>query len=271
MSHTQREDACSAGPVPSALREELDGYQWARNNAGMSGAEIYRLYGKANAPELYLKYGKHAFAGDITAEMVRHRWLASHLPLPAIVHFSQTSDEAWLLTTAVPGKTACQMLETHPEASADVVDALAVFMRRLHAIPVSGCPFNSGHMHRLSLAHERIGAGLVDIDDFDDERRGWTAEQVWKNMHTLLPFTPDPVVAHGDFSLDNLFIHEGQVTGMIDVGRAGVADRYQDLAILWNCLGEFDPALQERLFRQYGIISPDSRKLQFHRMLDEFF
>ncbi|MCY3126397.1 hypothetical protein ECE26_17640, partial [Acinetobacter baumannii] len=42
----------------------------------------------------------------------------------------------------------------------------------------------------------------------------------------------------------NLIFDEGKLIGCIDVGRVGIADRYQDLAILWNCLGEFSPSLQ---------------------------
>jgi len=152
-----------------------------------------------------------------------------------------------------------------------VVDALAAFLRHLHAIPAGECPFNSDHALRLSRARLRIDAGLIEVDEFDEERQGWTAEQVWDAMRELLPLTPDPVVTHGDFSLDNLLIHDGQVIGCIDAGRVGIADRYQDLAILWNSLGEFGPALQDRLLEQYGIADPDRRKLQFHLMLDELF
>ncbi len=144
-------------------------------------------------------------------------------------------------------------------------------MHRLHSIPVSECPFNSDHTLRLARAAARIDAGLVDVDDFDEERAGWTAERIWDEMQSLLPLSPDRVVTHGDFSLDNLLIHDGEVVGCIDVGWAGIADRYQDLAILWNCLGEVGPALQERLFRRYGIPEPDRRKLEFHLMLDELF
>jgi aminoglycoside 3'-phosphotransferase-1 len=36
-------------------------------------------------------------------------------------------------------------------------------------------------------------------------------------MHKLLPFSPDSVVTHGDFSLDNLFFDEGKLIGCIDV------------------------------------------------------
>ena len=142
--------------------------------------------------------------------------------------------------------------------------ALLDFLRRLHAIPVEACPFSGDHAHRLAIARARIDAGLVDVDDFDEERRGWTAEAVWNELNDLLPLAPDPVVAHGDFSLDNLIVEGHAVVGCIDVGRTGIADRYQDLAILWNCLHEFGPALQARLLRQYGFSSPDRRTLQFH-------
>ncbi|NKD54942.1 MULTISPECIES: APH(3')-I family aminoglycoside O-phosphotransferase [unclassified Haematospirillum] len=271
MGYTQREEVCSAARLPSVLREELEGYNWARDNVGQSGAAIYHLYGKTHAPELYLKYGKSTVADDIASEMVRLSWLAACMPLPAIAHFTRTADEAWLLTTAMPGRTVYQMLEAYPDARIDLVDALAEFLRRLHAVPVSSCPFNSGHIFRLALAQQRINAGLVDADDFDEERQGWAVEQVWEEMHTLLPFSPELVVTHGDFSLDNLLVCEGRVIGCIDVGQVGIADRYQDLSILWRGLGKFSPSLQERLFQQYGIPNPDWRKLQFHLMLDEFF
>lgn len=56
---------------------------------------------------------------------------------------------------------------------------------------------------------------------------------------------------------------------MIDVGRLGVADRYQDLAILWNNLEEY--GLGAELLRAYGEAEPDETRLRFHLMLDELF
>lgn len=271
MSHIQRETSCSRPRLNSNMDADLYGYKWARDNVGQSGATIYRLYGKPDAPELFLKHGKGSVANDVTDEMVRLNWLTEFMPLPTIKHFIRTPDDAWLLTTAIPGKTAFQVLEEYPDSGENIVDALAVFLHRLHSIPVCNCPFNSDRVFRLAQAQSRMNNGLVDASDFDDERNGWPVEQVWKEMHKLLPFSPDSVVTHGDFSLDNLIFDEGKLIGCIDVGRVGIADRYQDLAILWNCLGEFSPSLQKRLFQKYGIDNPDMNKLQFHLMLDEFF
>jgi len=266
-----REEACDAIALPAPLSARLIGYQWARDTVGEAGGAVYRLLGKAGAPDLFLKHGQGTIAGDITDEMVRLRWLVRHIPVPAVKAFVSTRDEAWLLMTAVPGQAAYQILEAHSDTRMAVVDALAKFLRRLHAIPISECPFISNDTYRLACARERIDAGLVDEDDFDEEREGWTAEQVWDAMQRTLPIAPDPVVTHGDFSLDNILMLDGEVVGCIDTGRVGIADRYQDLAILWNSLGEFGASLQDRLFEQYGIADADERKLQFHLMLDELF
>ena len=271
MIEMNREEACAAVPTPANISADLTGYKWARDTVGESGGAVYRLHGKVDAPDLFLKHGKGAFADDISDEMVRLGWLAKYISVPTVAHFARTPDEAWLLMTAVPGKTAHQVLEACPELRLAVVDELAIFLRRIHAIPVSECPFTSDHGYRLACARARIDAGLVEEDDFDDEREGWTAEQVWDAMQDLLPLAPDPVVTHGDFSLDNLLIRGSEVVGCIDAGRAGIADRYQDLAIVWNCLGEFGASFQERFLTQYGIPAPDQDKLKFYLLLDELF
>jgi len=264
------EETAACLSMPEKLATLLSGYQWVRDTIGESGGSVYRLQHEGR-PDLFLKYGRGEVAADILDETVRLRWLAAHMPVPRIVYSVSTSDEAWLLMTALVGQTAHQCLTGHPHSSIAIVDALAAFMRRLHAIPTSACPFNSDHAYRLAQARDRLDAGLVDEDDFDEERQGWTAQAVWNAMNGLLPFAPDPVVTHGDFSLDNLLMADGAVVGCIDVGRVGIADRYQDIAILWNCLGEFEASLQRRFLDQYGVHDVDRTKLQFHLMLDEFF
>lgn len=266
-----REEACAAGTVPASLAPAVVGYRWARDRVGESGATIHRLHGKPGAPELFLKQGRGATADDITDEVTRLRWLAARLPVPAVIQFVRTPDEAWLLMTAMPGKTAAQLMVANSDDRPAIVDALASFLRRLHAIPVEQCPFRGDHAYRLAQARERIDAGLVDEDDFDAEREGWTAEQVWDALQRLLPMASDRVVTHGDFSLDNLLMLDGEVVGCIDAGRLGVADRYQDLAILWNGLGAFDAPLRDRFLASYGVAELAHDRLDFHLMLDELF
>lgn len=276
MSISKKTLAAVTAAMPASMAAAVAGHGWARSDGGASDAAVYRLQGQGAAPGLYLKHGVEAAAADIADEMARLCWLAPYLPVPAVRQFARVADpdQAWLLMTAIPGITASAVLEANPALGPAVVDALAAFLRRLHAIPVRDCPFDAGHALRLAQARQRIDGGLVDADDFDAERAGWTAEQVWAALHGCLPPVPDLadlVVTHGDFSLDNILIHEGAIAGCIDVGRAGVADRYQDLAIVWRSLGELDASLQQRLLRTYGILDADLGKLQFYLLLDELF
>jgi len=276
MSTSDKMPSSVTAAMPASLRAAVAAYQstqWTRDSVGESDAAVYRLRGKGGAPDLYLKHGRGSAAADLADELARLRWLAPYLPVPAVVQFARVADpeQAWLLLTALPGTTASAVLEANPALGRVVVDALAAFLRRLHALPVSDCPFDAGHAVRLAQARQRIDAGLVDADDFDAGRQGWTAEQVWTALQDCQPLVPDLVVTHGDFSLENIVMQEGAVVACIDVGRAGVADRYQDLAIAWRALGELDAALQQRFVEQYGLLDFDQGKLQWHLLLDELF
>ncbi|GAA0605288.1 APH(3') family aminoglycoside O-phosphotransferase [Paenochrobactrum glaciei] len=257
--------------LPASMQSLIDGYSWKENLVGMSGGKVFRLVAPAGKSDLYLKYGHGSTARDITDEMVRLDWLKQHINVPEVLSFTKTGDEAWLLTRALTGRTAYQMLEDAPENHLLIVEACTRFLTKLHNIPVDDCPFNSSHHMRLALARKRLEAGLVDTDDFGGLYQGATAQQVWDDIQRCLPLAHEPVVTHGDFSLDNILISGTEVIGCIDVGRAGIADRYQDLAILWDCLGEFDASLQSHLWTAYGLASLNQNHLRFHLGLDEFF
>lgn len=273
MTLSNKQQAAVTAAMPANMRAAVAGYDWTRDSVGESDAAVYRLQGRDGAPDLFLKHGTGAAAADLADELARLRWLAQYCPVPAVVQFARVADpdQAWLLMTAMPGATASELLEANPALGPAVVDALAALLRRLHALPVSDCPFDAGSAVRLAQARRRIDAGLVDADDFDAGRQGWTSQQVWAALQDCQPITPDLVVTHGDFSLENIVMHEGAVAGCLDVGRAGIADRYQDLAIVWRALGELDAGLQQRFVEQYGIFDIDQGKLQFHLLLDELF
>jgi len=270
LTEDTREVGLAPIPLPTCMNALIAGYEWARDTVGKSGGTAYRLH-RPGSPTLHLKYGQGTLASDITEEMVRLRWLVGRVPAPEVRHFVASAGKAWLLMAALPGKSARQLLEGKGTDQGAVVDAMAGFLRRFHSLRVEECPFNSGSRHRLFLARKRLDAGLVSVQGFDEERAGSTAEQVWDEMISLVPKASESVITHGDLSLDNVLIEDNHVVGIIDVARMGSADRYQDLAILWNCLGDFEAALQERLFVSYGIASPDMRSLRFHVLLDEFF
>lgn len=77
-----------------------------------------------------------------------------------------------------------------------------------------------------------------------------------------------------------LWTRAAEVPPYIDLGRAGIADKWCDIALCWrslhhNCTGKYggtsaaapDPAL---LFRALGM-EPDWRKIRYYILLDELF
>lgn len=94
----------------------------------------------------------------------------------------------------------------------------------------------------------------------------------------------DPVFSHGDYCLPNLFLKEGKVSGYMDLGRSGIADRYQDIALCYRSLKhnysgryggkvytQLNPDFRpESLFEELGI-EPDWEKIRYYILLDELF
>ncbi|WP_313537739.1 APH(3') family aminoglycoside O-phosphotransferase [Sphingomonas sp.] len=264
-----REVAIDPVAVPAGLAALVAGRTWFRDRVGQSGCAVYRL-ARAGEDDLYLKMAGAETLSDLVDEMARLRWLAAYLPVPPLHGFGLEGDGGWMLTGRLPGRTAYQLLEEHPAAAPALAGSLARFLRRLHAIPVARCPFSADHALRLAAAKDRMDAGLVEEDEFDDARRGMSAQDVWGEMGAAMPVAFERVVTHGDFSLDNLLVVNANVVGCIDLGRVGIADRWQDLAILWHSLAEFGEESAGAMLQAYGI-ALDPAKLDFHLRLDEFF
>lgn len=51
----------------------------------------------------------------------------------------------------------------------------------------------------------------------------------------------DIVFSHGDYCLLDVFVHENKIIEFIDLGRAGIGDKYQDIALCyWSLVHNFD-------------------------------
>ena len=256
----------------SGIFEQLIG-SWIATPSpvGESGCEVLRLDEHAGQTVAFLKHGKGVLGDAVADEMTRLRWLHSRLPVPEIITFVATQNECWLMTKALSGKSARALLDERPDDRDLVINALADFLRLIHELPVIECPFDARLERRLNEGRARIDAGLVNETDFDREQQGWSAEQVWNAIQTHLPLKPDLVVTHGDFSLDNVLIEGSRISGCIDVGGAGLADRYHDLAICWSDLAGYGADTQARFLMRYGVGEGDRRKLQAYQLLNELF
>lgn len=261
----------STAPLWTTLRDHLDGVESEIILSGQSGSEVLRLKPKGSSTRRFLKIGRGTARDELVAEMTRLAWVSGHCMVPETVCFALDRDVAWLLTTAMDGEGADAALSREASSAGLIVDGIAAYLRDLHALPISSCPYAAMLEGRMAEAKARVSAGLVDSSDFDECRRGWTAEDVWNALEASKPAASSLVVTHGDFSLSNILVHNRRVSGVVDWGKLGVADRHQDLALLWRDLSSFGSALQERFLRSYGLATLDRRSLEFYALLDECF
>ncbi len=110
------------------------------------------------------------------------------------------------------------------------------------------------HLDVLEDVHARLGAGRVPalMDQFSLEGA-------------------KEALDHGDYCLPNIVLQDWRLIGFVDWGRAGVADRYQDIALTVRSVGSnFGSEWVDVLFEACGV-EPDYAKVRFYMLLDEFF
>lgn len=242
---------------------------WEKNEVGMSGDEVYRL--TSGSRNFYLKVkktGKEAVTETLRRESEVLNWLKGRLPAPEVVGYHKDHSKEYLLITEVPGFMA---METGWDKK-KVVRGLADGLRRIHSLPIDSCPFVYPTGELIRLAGERIRAGLVDEDDFDECRKGKRASELYEELVRTQPAHDDMVFTHGDYCLPNVILSDSGVSGFIDWGRGGVADRYRDLgiaarSITYNLGEEYIPYF----FEFYGLKRVDWQKVEFFQLMDEFF
>ena len=254
---------------PPPIATLVDRYSFERVHIGCSGTDVFRLTA-ANAPPLFLKFDTLFTSSGLNGEVERLRWLQGRLPVPRVIAFANGDDGDYLLTEAIEGATGVDAGRDDPDA---VVAALACSLRSLHAQPIDDCPFDEPLRVWIQRAGERMVSGQVDESDFDTERRGRSAEDLFRELKNFPPLKHGRAITHGDACLPNIiFGNNFAVVGFVDCGRAGIADPYQDLALasrsISSNLGE---RWVPKFFEAYGLTKVDRQKLRFYRLLDEFF
>jgi streptomycin 3"-kinase len=149
--------------------------------------------------------------------------------------------------------------------------SLGSALRDLHAL--TDCPFERPLAAVIASAADVVRRDAVNPDFLTDEWRLLQPSELLSRVVAESPYVEsvlEPVVCHGDACLPNVFFDPRtlEVTGLIDLGRLGVADRYSDLALAVIQLHDEWSADPAPFLDAYGLPEPDSRRLQFFRLLD---
>ncbi len=229
----------------------------------------------------YTKSGAGRVRDELSDERDRLEWLAeTGLPAARVLDWADDGETATLTTRALPGVPLSGLPATSTEAAAR---SLGAFLARLHTLDTQACPFERWLAVTVPLARVHTDEGDVDEDDFDADRAGHSADDLHEDLIDRRPQAEvleaaDLVVCHGDACLPNFLADPEslEITGMVDIGRLGVADRHLDLALAVRSVSDPDlnpaygPAAVRAMLAAYGRPA-DPWRLDFYRLLYEFF
>jgi aminoglycoside 3'-phosphotransferase-2 len=254
---------CEAAGWPRASAME-------RVDHGMSGDLTVRIGSERAA---FAKIGDPArriSREGLTREICVLKWLNGRAGSPSLLWAGEIEGRPAMLTEALSGTPLHDLAPERAEAG--LISAIAA-LRALHALPIEDCPMNQRLAVKFAEARRRIEEGEVHRSEFDPDHTGRSADDLWRTMLVRTPEIEDLVFTHGDACLPNFIVSAQTPAGVIDLGLAGVADRYQDLALFVRSSTHNFPDLNARALVQahYPIASLDEQKLEFYRTLDEFY
>jgi len=254
--------------LPDDVPSVLLGCEFSRNGIGRSGNSVFRVE-TPDQRSLIVKLFEPARADTALQEYTRLNWLGEvGVSAPRAHGIYETTSHHWLIMERLPGLNA--VISDDPAHRK--MEAVAHALAELHALDPGLCPYDETISVKIANAQENLGDGAVDELDFDEDHSNMTAAQLFDELVKLRPASEDVVVVHGDASLPNLLLNEGQFSGFIDCGKVGLSDRYQDIAICCRSIRRnLGDVWIEPFLRAYGLTSVDHRRMRFYRMLDEFF
>lgn len=252
--------------LPNNIRKHIENISYNLDDIGCTDSQVLCFEN-----DMVLKI--ELSSNESNMEYTMMKWLQGKLPVPKIIEFCTFNGYNFLLMSKMDGLMSCD--EYYLNKPVELVHLLAEGLKFLWKIDINGCPHLNDAENKLKLARTRIDSNLIDTEDCEPET---FSENGFKDLEELYTFlvenkpNQDLVFSHGDYCLPNIFFKSQSVSGFIDLGRSGVADKWQDIALcvrsLEHNLGNKDYI--DLLFKELGI-ERDDKKIRYYILLDELF
>jgi aminoglycoside 3'-phosphotransferase-3 len=259
--------------ISPQLNKIIRKYSCIKDTEGMSPAKVYKLVGENE--NLYLKMVDSRYKGttyDVEREKDMMLWLKGRLPVPEVLYFEQYGGWNFLLMSEVDGIMFYEEYKTY-ENPKKIIELYAKCIKLFQSIDISDCPFNNNTDNRLTELDYLMNNNLADVDC-----ENWEEDTPFKEPHELYDFLKDNkpreelVFSHGDLGDSNILVKDNKISGFIDLGRSGKADKWYDIAF---CVRSIRHDIGEekyvKLFFDLLGIEPDWEKIKYYILLDELF
>lgn len=146
------------------------------------------------------------------------------LPVPRFVALNETAESISLLMSALPGEPLSALLcrGVPDQVRLDLLRQFGALLSKIHASALPPALQND----RLWL-QRILEEGQLNLDQGFAEVGALPVEQ----MTATCPASIPEVLIHGDYTIDNVLVDGGKLTGVIDWGRGDNGDPRYDLAL----------------------------------------
>lgn len=259
--------------IPDNIKRFIGNKSFEVDTVGMSDSEVICF------DDMVLKIEKQCEESENEIKMMH--WLDDKLPVPKVICSEKLNNKNYLLMSKVIGSMSCESkFLRNPEL---LVKVLAEGLKMLWGIDISDCPCDSSIDNKLKLAEQCVKNNLCSMYNI---KEGTYGEDGFSSPQELLKWLKDNkpnesyVLSHGDYCLPNIFIDNNKISGFIDLGRCGIGDKYQDIALCYRSLvhnfegrygGEVYDGFNANILFDELVIEPDWDKIRYYILLDELF
>jgi kanamycin kinase len=247
-------------PVPAAVARLAGGH--AIRPVWTNGVDSTTFEISVDGGRWFAKWVASTSTINLETEAERLAWAVRYITVPRVREVGKDDEGSWMVTDGLPGENAI-----HDRWKAEPATAVAVIgsgLRQLHdALPVDECPFS------WSVDTRMAGNLHLEVEEWAEEHRPLGAERALEILADP-PSVDQLVVCHGDpCSPNTLITDDGRLSGHVDMGWLGVADRWSDLAVAtWSSVWNYGPGWEDHLLDAYGI-DADPERTTYYRLLWE--
>lgn len=236
--------------VPSKIRLLIDNKPFIVDDIGMSGNQVLIF------EDMVLKIEDNPTSMAQQVQVMQ--WLEGKISVPQVLAYEEKNGKCYLLMSKIGGEMSCSTyyLE-HPNI---LLKTLACGLKMLWGVDVRECPRVRDLDAMLKEARMQVENNLVDLDHVEPTTFGKDGFESTKHLLEWL--------------------ESGQIKGFIDLDKAGIGDKWNDIALCYRSLKhnfdgtyggkvyeDFNP---DMLFEALGI-EPNWEKINYYLLLDELF
>ena len=260
--------------TPHEIQKRIKGMAHIQHTAGMSGALVYTYYDDAKSYVLKIQKEDKTEGTHIERKMLP--WLYGKAPVPKVWFEALIDGYSYILMDVARG-TMANDTKWLSKGEDFMIKRLAEGLQLLWRVDTTSCPVKITLDDRLRIARYRVTSGLVNTSVWVEYNKFANPEALLQHLLVARPKEEDYVIVQGDYCLPNIFLDEQGISGFIDFGRAGIAERYQDIALCIRTINHnfgfkelrHDNRV-EKLFLHLGM-APNYDKIEYFILLNELF